>query len=330
MKAIEELCEGRAVLLVDDLDERQEGVLVLPADAATPARVAWMVRQTAGFLMVALPDTTCRRLRLPLIPPDPGSERPAFTVTVDARRDVGTGISAADRARTIRLLAAPHAGPADFTRPGHVMPLAAADDGVLSSPGRGEAALDLVRAAGRASAALLADLVDLDGGGCLAGSEAIAFAAAEGLAIATITDVVTHRCTERVQRVGVAAPAGGAFRAVGYRDAAGTGHVALVLGEPRGAVDLPVHVHRECPTGALFGAQMCGCRARLDAALAAVVRAGRGAVVYLRSRTAPLCCPAESPLPAAAESLVAAVLRDLAPASIRRIEERGRGAEQSA
>ncbi|GEL23159.1 hypothetical protein PSU4_21130 [Pseudonocardia sulfidoxydans NBRC 16205] len=326
--ALHAIRRGRPVLLVDDRDPRRECVLVMAAETVTPALVAWTVRRSSGCLSVALTASTCERLRLPRMQPDAAGDRPAFTVTVDASEGVGTGISAADRCRTIRLLAEPHTVASDFTRPGHVMPVATADGGLLGRRCRPEAALDLVRLAGRAPAAVLADLVDAADGACVGGAAGTAFAAAERLPMVTIGTLVSHRRGRApgLRRLAdVACPVVGApFRAHGYATApGGRAHVALVLGETRGAEALPVHVHRECPTADLFGSSACGCREHLDAAVRAVTAAGRGVVVYLRAApgTGPtLRCPAASPASSTDDVDVAAILRDLAPASTRTVD----------
>ena len=288
-RAVEEVRRGRPVVVVDDEDRENEGDLIFAAELATPELLAFMVRYTSGYVCVPLPEADCDRLDLPpMFHTNQDKRGTAYTVTVDAREGVSTGISATDRARTIRLLAAPDASPADFTRPGHVVPLRAREGGVLRRPGHTEAAVDLARLAGLRPAGVICELVSQQDVGDMARlDECRAFAAEHDLAIISIADLIAYRRrTERqVERVAAARlpTAHGEFEAVGYDSLLdGIEHIALVRGEIGDGEDVLVRVHSECLTGDVFGSRRCDCGPQLDAALGAVAAAGRGVVLYMR------------------------------------------------
>jgi 3,4-dihydroxy 2-butanone 4-phosphate synthase/GTP cyclohydrolase II len=212
----------------------------------------------------------------------------AYTVTVDAREGVTTGISAADRARTIRLLADPDAKSVDFVRPGHVVPLRAKDGGVLRRPGHTEAAVDLARMAGLPLAGVLCEIVSAKDDGEMARREELeVFAAEHELTLITIADLIAYRrrFEKQVERVAEARipTAHGEFRAIGFDSLLdGVEHIALVAGDIGDGIDVLVRVHSECLTGDVFGSLRCDCGPQLDAALAAVAAEGRGVVLYVR------------------------------------------------
>ncbi|MFL6137112.1 MAG: bifunctional 3,4-dihydroxy-2-butanone-4-phosphate synthase/GTP cyclohydrolase II [Frankiaceae bacterium] len=296
--ALADIAAGRPVVVVDDEGRENEGDLVLAAELATSELLAFVVRHTSGFVCVALPGADCDRLDLPpMRAVNEDARGTAYTVTVDARHGIATGISAADRARTIRLLADPATGPADLTRPGHVVPLRARSGGVLERPGHTEATVDLCRLAGLRPAGALCELVD-DDGGMMRLPALTRFTARHGLTLLRIDELIAYR-KEREGGAALVVPVRptrsvepvasvrlptrhGAFRAVGYRAADGAEHVALVLGDVDGGDDLLVRVHSECLTGDALGSLRCDCGPQLDAALAAVAARGRGVVVYLR------------------------------------------------
>ncbi len=288
-QAIKEIAAGRPVIVVDDEDRENEGDLIFAAEHATPELVAFMVRYTSGYICVPLTGEDCDRLQLPpMYHTNQDRRRTAYTVTVDAREGVTTGISAADRARTIRLLADPDAQPTDFTRPGHVAPLRARDGGVLQRAGHTEAAVDLARLAGLRPAAVLCEIVsERDGTQMARRDELEVFAAEHGLILITIADLIAYRRRHErhVERVAEARipTAVGEFRAVGYRSRFDPGeHLALVYGEIGDGHDVLVRVHSECLTGDVFGSLRCDCGPQLQAAMARVAAEGRGVVVYLR------------------------------------------------
>ncbi|HVK74731.1 MAG TPA: bifunctional 3,4-dihydroxy-2-butanone-4-phosphate synthase/GTP cyclohydrolase II [Kofleriaceae bacterium] len=285
--AIAAIARGEPVVVVDDADRENEGDLIIAAEKATAESLAFMIRHTSGVVCVALTAARLAALELPLMVADNGDAMgTAFTVTVDLRHGTTTGISAADRAATIRALASPSARADEFARPGHVFPLRARDGGVLRRPGHTEAAVDLARLAGLAPAGALCELVNPDGSMARL-PELEEFARRHRLVLVTVADLIAYRRrTERlVERVAEARlpTRHGPFTAHVYRSIHdGREHVALVMGEVRDHDDVLVRVHSECVTGDVFGSTRCDCGAQLDAALAQVGAARRGVVVYLR------------------------------------------------
>jgi 3,4-dihydroxy 2-butanone 4-phosphate synthase / GTP cyclohydrolase II len=285
-RAVADIAAGRAVIVVDDEDRENEGDLIFAAQHATPELVAFMVRYTSGYVCVPIPEAEADRLELPpMYHSNQDRRQTAYAVTVDAREGVTTGISAADRAHTIRLLAAAGTGPAELARPGHVVPLRAKPGGVLRRPGHTEAAVDLATLAGLRPAGVLCELVN-DDGTMMRRPQLDEFAAAHDLALITIADLVAYRRGEKpVERVvETRLPTEhGEFRAVGYRAAVdGAEHVALVCGDLGDGADVLVRVHSECLTGDVFGSVRCDCGPQLDAALERVAAVGRGVVLYMR------------------------------------------------
>ncbi|CAD5371445.1 3,4-dihydroxy-2-butanone 4-phosphate synthase / GTP cyclohydrolase-2 [Rubrivivax sp. A210] len=284
--ALRAMAGGAMVVVVDDEDRENEGDLILAAEHATTEAVAFMVRHTSGMLCVALPGETLDRLELPLmVERNTDSMRTAYTVTVDYRHGTSTGISAADRATTIRALADPQSDASDFNRPGHVFPLRAVPGGVLHRPGHTEAAVDLARLAGLRPGGVIAELVN-DDGTMARRPDLQAFARQHELAIITIADLVAYR--RRLVAVRRASEARlptrhGVFKACVYKAPDSPHeHLAMVMGEVDGVEDLLVRVHSECLTGDTFGSLRCDCQQQLEASMAAVGRAGRGVVLYLR------------------------------------------------
>ncbi|MDQ5855964.1 MAG: bifunctional 3,4-dihydroxy-2-butanone-4-phosphate synthase/GTP cyclohydrolase II [Actinomycetota bacterium] len=288
-RAIAEVAAGRPVIVVDDQERENEGDLILAAARATPELLAFMVRYTSGYICVALTGDDCDRLELPpMYHTNQDKRGTAYTVTVDAREGVTTGISAADRARTIRLLADPDAKSVDFVRPGHVVPLRAKEGGVLRRPGHTEAAVDLARLAGLPPAGVLGEIVSAKDDGDMARRDELeVFAAEHRLALITIADMIAYRrrFEKQIERVAEARipTRHGDFRAVGFDSLLdGLEHIALVRGEIGDGADVLVRMHSECLTGDIFGSLRCDCGTQLDAALAAVAAEGRGVVVYIR------------------------------------------------
>jgi 3,4-dihydroxy 2-butanone 4-phosphate synthase/GTP cyclohydrolase II len=286
--ALQELADGGMVVVVDDEDREDEGDLVMAAEHVTPADVAFMVRYGSGVVCVALTGERCDELDLPLMvgEHDTEQQRTAFTHTVDLAAGTTTGISAADRSATIRALADPAAGAGAFNRPGHVFPLRAREGGVLRRAGHTEAAVDLSRLAGLTPAGVSCEVVN-DDGTMARRPDLFRFAAAHGLPITTIADLVEHRrrADVLVQRTGdarVPTP-WGEFRATSYRSVLdGVEHVAFTLGDLGTDEELLVRVHSECLTGDVFRSLRCDCGPQLETAMARVAAEGRGAVVYLR------------------------------------------------
>ncbi|MBM7788471.1 bifunctional 3,4-dihydroxy-2-butanone-4-phosphate synthase/GTP cyclohydrolase II [Tenggerimyces flavus] len=284
-RAIADLAAGRAIVVMDDADRENEGDLIFAADAATESLVAFMIRYTSGVICAPADEARLERLALPqMVSVNQESMRTAYTVSVDAASGVTTGISAADRARALRLLAADSSTAADFVRPGHVFPLRGRPGGVLVRPGHTEASIDLTRLAGRAPVGVLAEVVN-DDGTMTRGQQLRDFADAHGLALISIADLITYRRrTERlVERVAsTRLPTGhGDFTAVGYRSSVdGVEHVALLLGTP--GLEALVRVHSECLTGDAFGSLRCDCGPQLEESLRLIAAEGAGVVVYLR------------------------------------------------
>jgi 3,4-dihydroxy 2-butanone 4-phosphate synthase / GTP cyclohydrolase II len=289
-RAIADVAAGRAVVVVDDEDRENEGDLIFAAARATPELMGFTVRHTSGVVCVSMPAELLDRLQIPLMTPHNRDRmRTQFTVTVDARDGVSTGISAADRAHTARVLADSATEPWDITRPGHVFPLRYHEGGVLVRRGHTEAAVDLARLAGLSEAGVLVEVVN-DDGTLKRAPELRAFADEHDLAMISIEDLVRyrHRTETLVQRVAETRlpTRHGEFTAYGYRSTIDDSeHLALVHGDVSDAgPGSPVltRVHSECLTGDVFGSQRCDCGPQLDEALERVVDAGRGVVVYLR------------------------------------------------
>jgi 3,4-dihydroxy 2-butanone 4-phosphate synthase / GTP cyclohydrolase II len=286
-EAVKDIAAGRAVIVVDDENRENEGDLIFAAQMATTELMAFMVRHTSGFICAPLTEADADRLDLPpMYHRNQDRRGTAYTVTVDARENVTTGISAAERAHTIRLLADPATGPTDLSRPGHVVPLRARDGGVLRRAGHTEAAIDLARLAGLRPAGVLCELVN-DDGTMMRGPDLRRFADAHNLAMITIADLITYlRANERqVERAAeVRLPTEfGVFTAVGYKALTdGSDHVAMVYGDIGDGHNVLVRVHSECLTGDVFGSLRCDCGPQLHAALARVAKEGRGVVLYMR------------------------------------------------
>ena len=280
-EAVKEFAAGRPVVVVDDEDRENEGDLIFAAEKASTELMAFMVRHTSGFVCAPLTEEDADRLELPpMYATNQDRRGTAYTVTVDAREGITTGISAAERAHTVRLLADPATGPADLSRPGHVVPLRAKAGGVLRRPGHTEAAIDLARMAGLHPASVLCELVN-DDGTMMRLPDLNRFAAEHGLALITIADLIAFRLrTERqVERVAEARipTEHGEFLAVGYRAlATGAEHIALVYGDIGDGEGVLVRVHSECLTGDVFTSLRCDCGPQLQAALRRVAEEGRG------------------------------------------------------
>ncbi len=286
-RAIADIAAGKAVVVVDDEDRENEGDVIFAADLATPELVAFTMTHCRGLLCVPMEAEALDRLELGQMAPH-NTERmqTAFTVSVDGREGVTTGISAADRARTIALLANPSTHAQDLVRPGHVFPLRAKAGGVLRRPGHTEAAVDLARLAGLTPAGVICEIVQEDGTMARL-PELKVFAKEHGLLLISIADLIAYRRRFEKQVVRVAEAKiptdHGPFVAFGYESTLdGTDHVALVRGDIGDGEDVLVRVHSECLTGDVFGSRRCDCGPQLDAALAAVAAAGRGVVLYVR------------------------------------------------
>jgi 3,4-dihydroxy 2-butanone 4-phosphate synthase / GTP cyclohydrolase II len=277
---------GGMVIVVDDESRENEGDLIFAAEKVTPQHISFMVRHCSGIIFVAMEAGRLEELHLPLMAPDnTESMKTAFTVSVDARRGTTTGISAEDRARTIKALIDPATKPSDLSRPGHMFPLRYTPGGVLRRAGHTEASVDLARLAGVIPAGVGCEVVNDDGSMARLG-DLEAFAEEHGLLIISIADLIAYRrrWEKLVQRVTEARipTAYGEFRAVAYESHDGRTHMALVKGDPDGKKDVLVRVHSECFTGDVLGSFRCDCGSQLQEALRTIGEAGEGVVVYIR------------------------------------------------
>ncbi|GAB2510067.1 bifunctional 3,4-dihydroxy-2-butanone-4-phosphate synthase/GTP cyclohydrolase II [Nocardiopsis aegyptia] len=294
--AVADFAAGRAIVVVDDEDRENEGDIIFAAELATPELLAFMIRYTSGVVCVPLEGHDLDRLDLPLMTArNEESLRTAYTVTVDAREGVSTGISAADRAHTIRLLADADSRPVDFVRPGHILPLRARPGGVLARRGHTEASVDFARLAGLRPAGVLAEVVNDDG--TMARLPRLReFADEHGLKLVSVEQLAAHRValgdtlTDEqaapplvTRQVETRLPNRyGEWRAIGFTGTAdGAEHVALVHGDLTDGTDVLARLHSECLTGDAFGSQRCDCGEQLDAAMADIAKEGRGVIVYL-------------------------------------------------
>ena len=286
-RAVADIAAGRAVVVVDDEDRENEGDLVFAAGKATPELMGFMIRWTSGFVCVGVEGATLDRLHIPLMTPHNRERmRTAYTVSVDARDGITTGISAADRCHTVRVLADSATESYELVQPGHILPLRYRDGGVLARPGHTEASVDLARLAGLTPAGVLCEIVN-DDGSMMRAPALRRFADANRLTMISIADLVRFRRRRESQVVRLAQTrlptAHGIFRAHGYRDVVtGSEHVALVLGDVADGAPVLARVHSECLTGDTFGSLRCDCGPQLRAAMAAVTAERRGVVVYLR------------------------------------------------
>ncbi|HZJ27116.1 MAG TPA: bifunctional 3,4-dihydroxy-2-butanone-4-phosphate synthase/GTP cyclohydrolase II [Acidimicrobiia bacterium] len=285
--AVEAIARGELVIVVDDADRENEGDLIMAAERVTPETMGFMVRHTSGVICMPLPGERCDELRLPpMVADNTEQHRTAFTVSVDARHGTTTGISAADRAATVRAVIDPRTQPDDLSRPGHIFPLRYREGGVLKRAGHTEAGVDLARMAGCVPAGVLAEVVN-DDGTMARTPELERFADEHGLLMISIADLVRHRRRREklVRRVGEARipTRHGDFTAYVYASLLDdVEHIAFVRGDVAGKQDVLVRVHSECLTGDVFGSLRCDCGVQLDTALAQVAAAGEGVVVYLR------------------------------------------------
>jgi 3,4-dihydroxy 2-butanone 4-phosphate synthase/GTP cyclohydrolase II len=286
-RAIADIAAGRAVIVVDAACRENEGDIVFAASKATPELMAFTIRYARGLICVPMLGKDLDRLQLPPMTAENQEHMgTAFAVSVDARHRISTGISAADRARTIRTLADSATEPYEIVRPGHVFPLRYAQGGVLRRPGHTEAAVDLARMAGLTPAGVVAEIVN-DDGTMARLPQLRAFADEHGLALITIEQLIEYRrrAERMVTRVAETRIPNeyGEWRGLGYLNSVdGTEHLALVLGDLSEPGDVLVRMHSECLTGDVFGSRRCDCGPQLNAAMAAIAAEGRGVVLYLR------------------------------------------------
>ncbi|GAA3426478.1 bifunctional 3,4-dihydroxy-2-butanone-4-phosphate synthase/GTP cyclohydrolase II [Streptosporangium nondiastaticum] len=286
-RAINDIRDGRPVVVVDDENRENEGDIIFAAARATPSLLAFTIRHTSGVICVSMPGEALDRLGLPLMVADNRERlRTAYTISVDARDGVTTGISAADRAKTIRTLCDSATEPYELVRPGHVFPLRYREGGVLARRGHTEAAVDLARLAGLTPAGALAEVVN-DDGTMKRLPELREFCDEHDLALVSIEQLAEfRRRTERmVNRVAETRLPNrhGMWRAYGYSSALDGGeHLALVYGDLEDGENVLVRAHSECLTGDVLGSLRCDCGVQLDNAMSMIAEEGRGVVVYLR------------------------------------------------
>ena len=281
------IAKGEMVIMVDDEDRENEGDLIVAAEAATPAQIGFMLRHTSGIICLPVIGERLDQLRLPMmVARNTDIRRTAFTVSIDARDGTTTGISAADRWKTIQTVINPDTKPEDLARPGHMYPLRYEPGGVLKRAGHTEAAVDLAELAGKYPAGVLAEVMNDDG--TVARLEELeVFAREHGLLLGTISDLIAFRrlrekLVERVVEARIPTEHG-TFNAVGFRSLIDDRqHIALVMGELGDGERVLTRVHSECLTGDVFGSLRCDCGDQLDLALARVAAEGRGVVLYIR------------------------------------------------
>lgn len=286
-QALEQLRAGRPIVVIDDEDRENEGDLIFAAALATPELTAFMIRHTSGYICVGMTGADLDRLELPPMAAVNEDRRgTAYAVTVDAKDVESTGISAKDRARTIKVLADSATEPWELTRPGHVVPLRAVEGGVLRRAGHTEAAVDLARLAGLHPAGALCEMVN-DDGTMMNAAQCREFCDDHGLVLISIADLIRFRRRSEshvVRVVEVPLPTDyGDFRAIAYRNEIdGSEHIAMVVGDIGSGDDVLVRVHSECLTGDVFASQRCDCGPQLHAAMRQVAAHGRGVVLYVR------------------------------------------------
>lgn len=286
--ALEDIRQGRMVILVDDEDRENEGDLAMAAELVTPEAINFMAREGRGLICLSLTEERADLLDLPLMVQDNTSSfGTAFTVSIEARRGVTTGISAADRAQTIRVAIADESTAKDLARPGHVFPLRAKNGGVLVRAGQTEGSVDLARLAGLKPAGVICEIMNEDG--TMARMPQLReFAKIHDLKIITIADLVAYRMRKellvhRAAETVLPTPYGGDFQAIAYEnDVDRAQHLALVKGAVDPEKPVLVRVHSECLTGDVFGSQRCDCGDQLHAAMEQIAEEGCGIILYMR------------------------------------------------
>ncbi|RMH17003.1 MAG: bifunctional 3,4-dihydroxy-2-butanone-4-phosphate synthase/GTP cyclohydrolase II [Acidobacteria bacterium] len=285
-EAIERFRAGSVIIVADDEDRENEGDLIVAAEKVTPEIINFMAREARGLICLALTEEHCERLQLPLMVEDNTTPfGTAFTVSIEAKGKVSTGISAADRAATVLTVVADDARPEDLVRPGHVFPVRAQRGGVLKRAGHTEAAVDLATLAGLKPAGVMCEIMN-DDGTMARVPDLLAFAAKHDLPLITISDLISYRLRHETLVEKVAAPRiptlYGELRAHAYRaPVTGEEHVAFVRGEIDPQKPILVRVHSQCLTGDIFGSERCDCGPQLHQALEMIQREGNGVLLYL-------------------------------------------------
>jgi 3,4-dihydroxy 2-butanone 4-phosphate synthase / GTP cyclohydrolase II len=287
-EALEDIREGKMVILVDDEDRENEGDLTMAAEKVTPEAINFMAKYGRGLICLSLTDERLNELRLPMMVSENTSRfQTAFTVSIDARKGVTTGISAADRATTILTAVDENAQPEDLVSPGHIFPLRARQGGVLVRTGQTEGSVDLARLAGLKSAGVICEIMKDDGTMARMPDLQI-FAKEHGLKIVTIADLIKYRLNKeslvrRIVTATIPTKYGGVFTAIAYEnDVDPYHHIALVKGGIGPEDTVLVRVHSQCLTGDVFGSKRCDCEEQLHTAMAMVEKEGKGVIVYMR------------------------------------------------
>ena len=287
-QAIEAIKAGQMVILVDDEDRENEGDLTMAAELVTPEAINFMATHGRGLICLSLSGEQVDRLKLPMmVQENTAAFGTAFTISIDARRGITTGISAADRATTIQAAIAANAGPEDLVSPGHVFPLRAKTGGVLVRTGQTEGSVDLARLAGLKPAAVICEIMNADGSMARM-PQLEAFAQEHGLLIVTIADLIQYRLrteslVRRVAQVQLPTEYGGDFTGILYEnDVDPHQHLALIKGELTPDDVVLVRVHSECLTGDVFGSWRCDCGEQLHAAMQMIEQEGKGVLLYMR------------------------------------------------
>jgi 3,4-dihydroxy 2-butanone 4-phosphate synthase/GTP cyclohydrolase II len=284
-EAVDALKTGEFVLVVDNENRENEGDLIIAAEAATEAKIAFMVRHTSGLICLSTTGERLDELDLPLMVIDnTEAHKTAFTVSIDYKIGTTTGISAADRAATIRAVADPGSASSDFSRPGHVFPLRYHEGGVLERQGHTEATVDLTRLAGMYPAGVLCEIVN-DDGTMRKGKELERFATEHDVVMISIDDLVAYRWRTEVlvtrEATATLPTKFGNFQLVGYRSHTDhSPHIALTMGDIAGKDDVLTRVHSVCLTGDVFGSLRCDCGAQLDESMRLIAQEGEGCIVY--------------------------------------------------
>lgn len=285
-RAIADFREGKAIVVVDDEDRENEGDIIFAASKATPELMAFLVRYSSGLICAPITGDILDRLAIPLMTPHNREKmRTAYTISIDARDGITTGISAADRARTCRVLADSATEPFELVQPGHIIPLRAKPGGVLERAGHTEAAVDFARLTGLTPAGVIGEVLN-DDGTLMRAPDLREFADKHGIALVSIEDLQVYRRLHESQVERLATTRlpteFGTFTAHGFRDKIeGSEHIALVYGDP-GTEDVLTRIHSECLTGDVFGSRRCDCGPQLELSMTEITTAGAGIVVYLR------------------------------------------------
>lgn len=287
-EAIEDIKNGKMVVLCDNEDRENEGDLTMAAEKITPEAINFMAKYGRGLICLSLTEEYVEKLKIPLMVEDNTSAfQTAFTVSIDAKEGTTTGISAEDRATTVLTAIADDVKPEDLARPGHIFPLRSKEGGVLSRTGQTEGSVDLARLAGLKSAGVICEIMN-DDGTMARMPDLVVFAKEHGLKIITVADLIKYRLqfeslVNRVVTTVIPSTYGGDFKAIIYKNVVDNNqHIALVKGEWSEEDEVLVRVHSECLTGDALGSERCDCGEQLHAAMAKIEKEGRGVIVYMR------------------------------------------------